>query len=157
MVEMVIVFLVIVILALMALPATMRALSTSSLRSAGWTVCSFLKATRNTAISEGITVHVRFYTSVGAELTTYRVDPAQGNSRFTAPNWEDVDNKVFERRVLPSDLRWASEGFVYFRPDGSTGGTAVLKLEKVNDSNRYVETTVYGGSGLVMMGNVHDE
>ena len=157
MVEMIIVFLVIVILAMMALPATMKAFSSSSLRSGGWTVCSFLKAARNTAVSEGITVHVRCYTSVGAELKSYHVDPAQGSNRFTAPDWNDKDNRELEWTLLPSDLRWSAPHFVYFRPDGSAGGTTVLRLEKASDSNRYVETTVYGGSGLVMMGNIHDE
>ena len=90
MVEMAIVMLIIVIVATVIIPPTLKLGSTSRLRSGGMSAYSFIRGARSAAISEGLTLHVRYLNgATGPMLEAIHVNPAQPN-RFTNPDFSEV-------------------------------------------------------------------
>ena len=158
MVEMAIVMLIIVIVATVIIPPTLKLGSTSRLRSGGMSAYSFIRGARSAAISEGLTLHVRYLNgATGPMLEAIHVNPAQA-SRLIAPDFNDPVNKRLDSILIDPNLRWNAEGFLYFRPDGSTLSNMVtLRLVKQNDSAKYVEITVFPSSGMVEMNRINDE
>ena len=158
MTEMTIVMLIIVIVATVIIPPTLKLGSTSRLRSGGMSAYSFIRGARSMAISEGLTLHVRYLnTATGPMLETIHVNPAQPN-RLTAPDFNDSANKRLDSILINPDLRWNATGFLYFRPDGSTLSNMVtLRLVKQNDAANYVEISVLPSSGIVETNRINDE
>ncbi|MBN1808687.1 MAG: hypothetical protein JW909_06430 [Planctomycetes bacterium] len=156
-VEMTIVILIIIILAAIAAPPILKFGSTGRIRSGGMTAFSILKSARSRAITEGISVHVKYgNTGGGAMIEAVRVNPSQAD-RFASPDWNDADNEILGSAVLDGTLEWAVESYLYFRPDGSAPASATLRLQNQQENDRYMELFVYAGSGLVETGDLHDE
>ena len=154
MVEIAITLLIIIIVASIAVPPLLKLGARGRIRSGAASVQSFLRGVRGAAVNEGITVHVRWRNGTsGPVIEALRVNPAQTN-RLTNPDWNDKDNEIIRSVMLDPAFRWGSEGFFYFRSDGTASG-GELRLENKAEQSRRVEAKATG-AGIVDV-EIYDE